>query len=64
MERGRRPVGRDNWGKPPKDPFMRKLMEDPHRAGRISQAFTIGLILFWIFLVAGVLLYIFFWVFG
>lgn len=64
MGQGRRSAGRDHWGKPPKDPFLRKLMEDPDRAARISQVFTIGMILFWISFVAGMLLYMFFWVFG
>ena len=59
-----RSIRKDYWGKPPKDPFMRKLMEDPERAGRISRAFTIGMVLFWIFFTAGMLCAVYFMVFG
>jgi hypothetical protein len=58
-----RPMRKDSWGKTPKDPFMRKLMEDPERAARISRAFTIGMILFWIFFTAGLLFAIYLMVF-
>ncbi len=64
MARGHRHAGSDNWGKTPKDPFLRKLMENPARAARISQFFTIGMILFWIFFTAGMFLYVFFLIFS
>jgi hypothetical protein len=63
MARGHRSAGSDNWGKAPKDPFLRKLMANPDRAARISQFFTIGMILFWIFFTAGMFLFVFFLIF-
>jgi len=61
-QRGR--IRRDNWGKRPDDPFLRDLLEDPKRAARISVAFTIGMILFWLFFVAGMIIVAAFLVFG
>ena len=58
------PMKKDSWGKPPKDPFLRKLMQDPERAARISRTFTIGMILFWISFTAGLLFAIYLMVFG
>ena len=55
---------RDTWGRTPDDPFLRKLLEDPKRAARISMAFTIGMILFWIFFVAGMIFVVAYMVFG
>ncbi len=63
--RGRRhPVRRDNWGRPPKDPFLRKLYEDPDRAARLSRAVTIGLILFWTAFVLGMLFIVYLMIFN
>ena len=64
MARQHIPGGQDNWGKKPKDPFLRKLYEDPERAGRLTRLFTIGMILFWIFFVAGMIFYVYFLLFG
>ena len=55
---------RDTWGRPPEDPFMGKLLADPRRAARLSQIFTVGMILFWISLVIGMILAVAFMVFG
>ncbi|MBN1390932.1 MAG: hypothetical protein JXA22_09865 [Candidatus Thermoplasmatota archaeon] len=46
---------RDDWGKRPTDPFLKKLMKDPRRAARLSMLFTIGMILFWLFFVTGMM---------
>ena len=59
--------GRDrsgNWGKRSEDPFIRWLQRNPERVGRVHLALTVGMILFWIFLIAGVLLAIYFIFFG
>lgn len=63
MARQGRSNRKDSWGQTPKDPFTRKLMEDPDRAARISRAFTIGMILFWIFFTAGLIFAIYLMVF-
>jgi hypothetical protein len=42
---------------------MRKLMEDPERAARISRAVTIGMILFWLFFTAGLIFAIYWMIF-
>jgi len=64
MRGQRKRIYRDNWGKRPDDPFLRDLMEDPKRAARISMAFTIGMILFWVFFVTGMILAVAFMVLG
>ncbi|MBN1538968.1 MAG: hypothetical protein JW939_02400 [Candidatus Thermoplasmatota archaeon] len=54
---------RDRWGERPQDPFLRELMKDPKRAARLSMMFTVGLILFWIFFVFGLIFIIAYLVF-
>jgi len=56
-------VRRDNWGRPPKDPFLRKLYEDPERVAKLSRAITIGLILFWTSFVLGMLFIVYLMIF-
>ncbi len=60
----KRPMRKDNWGKTPDDPFLRQLYSDPERAGRISRWITIGLILFWIFFVLGMISFAAIMIFG
>ncbi|MGA1819492.1 MAG: hypothetical protein ACMUHU_00635 [Thermoplasmatota archaeon] len=64
MRGPKRRIHRDNWGKRPDDPFLRDLMEDPKRAARLSMAFTIGMVLFWLFFVVGMMIVAAFMIFG
>ena len=49
---------RDDWGRKRRDPFLTWLYADPRRGARLSAAITIGLILFWISVVFGILVYL------
>ncbi|MGA1866697.1 MAG: hypothetical protein ACMUFK_04435 [Thermoplasmatota archaeon] len=54
---------KDRWGERPQDPFIRELMKDPKRAARLSMLFTVGMILFWISFVTGLIFIIAYLVF-
>ena len=64
MRGPKRRIYRDNWGKKPDDPFLRELTEDPRKAARLSMAITIGMILFWLFFVTGMIIVVAFMIFG
>jgi hypothetical protein len=64
MRSGRHHGRRDNWGRPPKDPFLRLLYDDPERIAKLSRAVTIGLILFWTSFVLGMLIIVYLMIFG
>jgi len=52
------------WGRLPDDPFLRQLYRDPKRAARVHMAFTIGMAMFWVLLLTGLLLFFYFLIFG
>ncbi|MGA1821029.1 MAG: hypothetical protein ACMUIG_00720 [Thermoplasmatota archaeon] len=52
------------WGKRPKDPFLRMLYRNPRTAGRISAGLTIAMVLFWILVISGMVLAVYFILFG
>lgn len=56
--RAARHGGRDRWGARPRDPFGRWLLEDPRRGAFLSATVTVGLILFWVSIVLGLIVYI------
>ncbi|MFW3146478.1 MAG: hypothetical protein ACMUIE_06670 [Thermoplasmatota archaeon] len=54
----------DGWGRPPADPFLRRLHDDPDKAARLQTLLTVGMILFWIFLALGLLFVFYMLIFG
>lgn len=50
--------GKDTWGRRPKTPFQIWLYQDPKRAASLSMMLTVGLILFWISVVIGLVVFI------
>lgn len=54
----------DRWGKPPADPFLRRLYDDPKKAARLQMLFTMGMVLFWVSLGLGLLFVFYLMVFG
>jgi hypothetical protein len=64
MRSGRTMPRRDTWGKKPDDPFFRWLYADPGRAGRLSVMITVGMILFWMMILIGMILALVFIVTG
>jgi len=45
-----------DWGKRPDDPFLRELYRNPKRLAKLHVLVTIGMVLFWAFLVLGLLI--------
>lgn len=63
--RRRSGIGSDRrWGKRPKDPFLRMLYRNPRTAGKISAGLTIAMVLFWILVFTGMILAVYFILFG
>jgi len=49
---------KDAWGRRSDDPFLRAIQDDPVLLSRISALLTVGMILFWLFLAAGLIAYV------
>lgn len=57
MARGPVPSRRDSWGRRSRDPFHVWLRGDPRRAAVLSTALTVGLIIFWLMVVVGLIVF-------
>lgn len=57
------PGKRDNWGRKPSDPLLRQIYDDPGRAAKFQTTITVGLIIFWISVVLGLLIAFYFIIF-
>ena len=57
MARGPIPGRRDSWGRRSRDPFQVWLRGNPRRAALLSTTLTIGLIVFWLMVVVGLIVF-------
>ncbi|MDG6225497.1 MAG: hypothetical protein QCI82_08285 [Candidatus Thermoplasmatota archaeon] len=49
--------GRDPWGERSNDPFIRELRRNPKRYALLQAAISVGLALFWVLFIIGLLVY-------
>ncbi|MEA3558514.1 MAG: hypothetical protein U9R75_04605 [Candidatus Thermoplasmatota archaeon] len=64
MQRRIVPGNSDKWGKRPRDPLLRMIYDDPKKAARLQALISVGLIVFWISVVIGLLIITYFLIFG
>lgn len=48
---------RDRWGERSNDPFIRELRRKPKRYALLQAAISVGLALFWLLFIIGLLVY-------